>query len=78
MAGVDFLSEMIDHDVDDVRAGVKVVAPRVLGDECPAHDASGVAHQVFEDCVFLGSELNRLAAPDDLAGVEMKLEVGDF
>src|SRR2546426_3960681 len=71
-AGVDFLAEPGDHHVHDVRAGIEVVVPGVLGDQRPRHDAALVTGEVLEGCVLLGRQLDRLAVAPHLpaAGIE--------
>src|SRR3712207_7747312 len=51
-------AEVIDHHVDDVRSRVEVVPPRVLGDECAAHDPALMAHQILEDGDRKSTRLN--------------------
>src|SRR5690242_18903525 len=67
MTRVDLLAEMVDHYVHDVGARIEMIAPRVFGDERPAHHATGVAHEVLEHRVFLRRELDRFAGALDLA-----------
>src|SRR6266545_435852 len=69
---------MIDDDVDDVRSGIEVVSPRILRDECAAHHAPGVSHQILEHRVLLRRELDRGAVSGYLARIEMELEVSDL
>ena len=77
MARVDLLAEPVDHDVHDVGAGIEVVVPRVLGDERPGHHPPRVPHQVLEDGVLLGRQVDGLARASDLPRAGVQLEVAD-
>src|SRR6266568_5235796 len=72
---VDLLAQPRDHDVHDVRAGVEMVVPGVLGDESPRHDPTLMAHQVLEHRVFFGSELEELPTAPYLAAPRVEREV---
>src|SRR3954465_89116 len=67
VSGVDLLAQMIDHDVDDVRARVEVVPPRVFRDQRAAHDTAGMAHEILEHRVLLGRHLDCFAGALHLA-----------
>src|SRR5438045_9568103 len=67
LALVDLLAQPRDHDVDDIRAGIEVIVPGILRDESARHDTAMMPHQVLEDRVFLGSQLDRLAITFDFA-----------
>src|SRR5512145_1830859 len=58
---IDLLAQPRDHDVYDVCSGIEVIVPGVLGDECSRHDATLMTHEVLEDGVFLGRQLDALA-----------------
>src|SRR5690348_3638912 len=75
--GIDLLPEVVDHDVHDVRAGIEVIPPSILGDQRPAHDAPLMAHEILEDGVLLGGELDELPGSPHLTRVAVELEVGD-
>src|SRR5690348_4087689 len=68
---------MVDHDVDDVRAGVEVIPPSILRDQRAAHHAAAVPHQVLEHRVFLRGQLDQLAPAADLARTLVELEVAN-
>src|SRR4029077_6375584 len=72
---IDLLAQPIDHHVHDVGAGIKVVIPGILSDRRTGHDLAGVPHEVLEDGVLLGGELDPLARPADLARGHIELEV---
>src|SRR6185503_6246017 len=75
-AVIDLLAQARDDHVDDVRARIEVVVPRVLGDQRPRHHASLMAHQVFEHGVLFGRELDRSATPRHRAAARVEGEVG--
>src|SRR5271165_1918227 len=64
---VDFAAQVADVDVDDIGEAVVIHIPDVLDDHSAAEGAAAVAHQVFEDAEFLGSELDILAGTGDFA-----------
>src|SRR5689334_24296402 len=72
---VDLRAEMIDVDVDDVRAGVEIVIPDVLGDERAGEDPVDVPHEVLEEGVLLPGELDLLLATARLVRDGVELEV---
>src|SRR5687767_6705149 len=73
---IDLLAEVIDHHVHDVGAWVEVIPPSILGDQCPAHHAALMAHEVLEHGVFLRRQLDELSAAVDLVRVPIELQVG--
>src|SRR6476469_3160980 len=58
MPRVDFLAQPVDDHIDDVGARIEVVIPRVLGDQGPRHHPGGMPHEILEDGVLLGRELD--------------------
>src|SRR6476661_6245315 len=72
---VHLLAEPVDHHVHDVGAGIEVIVPRVFGDEGPRHDPSRVPHEVLEDRVLLGGEVDGLAGPPHAPRGGIQLEV---
>src|SRR3989440_10180732 len=72
---VDLLAQPRDHDVHDVRTGVEVVVPGVLRDQGPRHDAALVAHEVLEDGILLGRELDELPAAPYFAAPRLEGQV---
>src|SRR2546429_3498178 len=72
---VDLLPQPRDHDVYDVRAGVEVVVPGILRDQGPRHHAAVVPHEVLEDGVFFGGELDELPAAPHLAAPAVERQV---
>lgn len=57
-SGVDLVPQVVDVDVDEVCAGVKVVVPDVLGNDTAAQDAILVSEKILEQCVFLHGEID--------------------
>ena len=53
-----------------------MVVPGVLGDQRAGHHPAGVPHQVLEDRVLLGRELDPLPRPAHFAGAGVQFEVG--
>src|SRR5678815_1552283 len=77
MLGVDLLAKMVDHHVYDVRPGIKVIPPSVLGDQRPAHHAPGVTHEILEDGELLRREVDQLPVAPDFARGLIEHEVTD-
>src|SRR6476620_5674051 len=75
--GVDLLAQVVDDDVDDVRAGIEMIPPSILGDQGPAHYAALMAHGVLEDGVLFRRELDELTCALHLARVTVQLAVRD-
>src|SRR5262245_16548113 len=67
MLGVDLLAQVVDHDVDDVRSGVEVIPPSILGDQGATHDAPRVPHEILEYRVFFRREVDELVTATNLA-----------
>src|SRR5918995_23572 len=75
VAGVDFLAQPVDDHVHDVGSRIEVIVPGILGDERAGHDPARMPHQILEDGVFLGRELDPLAGTADLARFPIQLEI---
>src|ERR1700694_103995 len=75
---IDLLPEARDHDVHDVRAGIEVVIPGVLGDQRARHHAPVMPHQILEDRVLLRRELDPFAVARHLAAAGVEREPGDL
>src|SRR5438270_4360558 len=74
---VDFLAQMVDHDVNDVGARIKVIPPRILRDQGAAHHATGMPHQVLKHRVFFWRQLDEVTTRD-LSRVEIESEICHF
>src|SRR5947209_7709977 len=77
MLGVDLLAKMIDDDIDNVRPWIEVITPRILSDQRATHDAATVSHEILQDGVFLGCQLDQLSAATDLPRALIELEITD-
>src|SRR4030042_812002 len=55
-------AQVVDIDIDDVGHGVKVVVPHVFRNHGPRHHPIGMAHEIFEQGIFFGREIDLLAA----------------
>jgi hypothetical protein len=75
-AGIDFLSELLDVDVESVRFDVFVKAPDGLNNGRAGDGAVGAAHEEFEKAELRGSEWEFLTTASDLAGGGIECEVG--
>src|SRR5579885_876812 len=59
---VDLVPQVADVDVDDVREGVEIQVPDVLGDHGAGEHAARVAQEVLQQRVLLRGQLDPLAA----------------
>ncbi len=75
---VDFVAEVIDIDVDNIRAGIEIVIPDVFRNDRPAQDFVRVPHEVLEERVLLRGKLDRRLPPCRFVGdkVERKIRNG--
>ena len=75
--GVEFFAEVGDVGLDDVGVVLPVVVVEVLEELCAGDDDAGAEHEVLEDAVLGGGEIDEGAGAMDglLEGVE--LDVGD-
>ena len=78
MASIDFVPEIIDIDVDDVREGVKIKVPHVLGNHRAREHASRVSHHVFQQRVFLRGQVDPLPAARDFMAGGVQDEIVDL
>src|SRR3989475_10525413 len=69
---IELFAQPRDHDVHDIRPGIEVIIPSVLGDQRARHHPALMAHQLLKHRVLLRGELDRLAAALHLAapGIE--------
>ncbi len=75
-AGIDFLSELFDVDVEGIGFDVFVKAPDGFDDGRAGDGAVGAAHKEFEKAELRGSEWEFLTAASDLAGGGIESEIG--
>src|SRR6266542_583598 len=75
MPRVHLLAQPVDHHVNDVGAGIEVIVPGILGDQGTGHHPPRVSHEVLENGVLLGRQLDQLSGAADLAGGGVELEV---
>ena len=75
---VDLAPEIADVDVDDIALGVEVQAPDVLRDHGPRQHAAGIAEEVLEQRVLARGEGDAPAAPRDLSGGGVEVEVDEL
>jgi hypothetical protein len=76
--GIDFFSEALHVDIDEVATGVEVVVPDLFIDLDAGEDAAGGAHEEFEEGEFAGGEVDGLGAAFDLAIEQVEVEVLDL
>src|SRR5688572_13794344 len=76
-AVVDLAPQPLDIDLDQIRHRVEAVVPDMLGDVGAPEDLSLTLHQVFEERVLLGRQLNGAARPLDAAGTRVDDEILD-
>src|SRR5207245_5652813 len=68
LSAVDLVTQVVDIHVNDVGECIEVLIPYVLGDHRAGQHAAGIAHQVFQEGVFLGRQLDAPAAAGHSAG----------
>ena len=78
MASVHFSSQVVNVDVDDVRHGIEIQLPDLFDDRGAGNGLTRVAHEVFEQSVFLRAEFDRLARPLNRVGKAIKLQIFDL
>jgi hypothetical protein len=52
LAGVNFISQIINIDVNDIGAGIKINIPDMLGNHGSGYHCTCIAHEVFQKRVF--------------------------
>ena len=72
---VDLAAQVADVHVDDVGEAVVVHVPDVFHDHGAAERAAAVAHQVFQDAEFLGSQLDVFVGARHLAADAIEQQV---
>ncbi|MNZ61813.1 hypothetical protein D3C78_799140 [compost metagenome] len=64
--------------VDQVGAGVEVIAPDFLEDHHPGDHLAGVAHEEFQQLVLGGQQVEGVLAAPGLVADQVKLQVADL
>ncbi|MCY1432408.1 hypothetical protein D9M71_484060 [compost metagenome] len=64
--------------IDQVGAGVEVVAPDLFENHHARQHLAGIAHQEFKQLVLGGQQVEGLFAPARLVADQVQLQVGDF
>src|SRR5216684_4489884 len=75
---VDDAAEAADVDLDQVREGIEIVVPDVLGDLFAAHDPAGIYREIFEQRVLLGGQGQLVAAARDAMRARIEAKVADL
>ena len=75
--GVNFFSEVVHVDINDVRRRVEAVVPDMFGNHRPGHDAPAMTHEVVEQGEFSGGQLDLLATAIDGTPRRIEGEIGD-
>ena len=72
---IDFSAQVIDVDLDDIRVRCGAKVPGLFEDLLARDVASCVSHEVFKKGVFLGGEMDGLAAAGNSApgGIEFEI-----
>src|SRR5207253_7706527 len=68
LSAVDLVAQVVDVHVNDVGERVEVLVPDVLGDHRAGQHAAGIAHQVFQEGILLGRQLDAPSPAGNLAG----------
>src|SRR5471030_238703 len=74
---VDFLAQAANVDVDQVGAGVEVIAPYLFENHHPRENLSGVAHQEFQQLVLGGQQGQQLTIAAGFVADQVQLKVRD-
>src|SRR5208337_4749525 len=74
-ARVNFLAQVIDVDIDDVRNAIGVHAPDFFDDGIAGDGAAGMAEEIFQERIFLGTQLNGLSIAADFVRDAIHLEI---
>src|SRR5262249_53507745 len=77
-AGVDFLSQVVDVDLNDIGRGIEIIIPHVLGITGSGKDAARVAHKIVEERELAGGQLNGFATTRHRTPRRVQDEVGDL
>ena len=71
------IAQMVDIDVDDIRAGIEVVMPNMLGDDRAAQDFVCVPHKIFKERVFLSGQFDEVLSPCRSVRDKVECQVGN-
>src|SRR6267143_4473549 len=77
IALIDRFPEVVDVDVDDVRACVELISPHLFRDRAPREDAILVSHEKLQERKLFGREADVLRSPPDAARLDVNLQVFD-
>src|SRR6266542_3819792 len=75
---VDLVAKVVDVDLDNVRGGLTVVAPDVLGDLVLTEDAARIAHEIGQQIEFLGGQLDAQFAALRLVAAHVEHQVANL
>src|SRR5690349_23661886 len=75
---IDLVAQVADVDVDDVRAVLVVVVPRVLEQLVAGEHLARVAHERLQELELLGRQVHLVVAAPDPAGSGVELQVADL
>src|SRR5215472_14410373 len=75
---IDLVAQIVHVDIDDVRKCVKVLVPHMLGDHRSGEDAARVSHQIFEQRIFLESQVDPLPSPNYFTGRRIEDQIIDL
>ena len=75
---IDLIAEIIYVDIYDVRKGIEVYIPDVLGYHRARHYYTFVAHKILEQGIFFSRKLDLFGAPCHLMSEEIEFEVGEL
>src|SRR2546425_13170626 len=78
LSAVDLVTQVVDVHVNEVGECMEVLVPDVLGDHRAGQYAAGMAHQGFQEGVFLGRQLDAPSPARHLAGGRIQDEILDL
>jgi len=74
-AGIEFLAQIVDVDIDDVGDGIRVQTPDLFNDGIARDGAAGVAQEILEQGIFLGTQFNGAATAADFVRDAIYFEI---
>ena len=78
MSTVDLVAEIIHVDIDDIGECVEVLVPHMFRNHGTGQHPSRMAHQIFEQGIFLQGEIDPLAASGHFTRGRVQCQIVDL
>ena len=75
---IDFLSQMVDINIDHVGKGVKIIIPNMFGDHRSRQHLPLVSQEIFEQAVFFSREFNFLVFAFHFVADQIQSQVSEL